>query len=98
MSSAELGSAVGTATRGPSPGPQEQSEVHHDCLPRDRQDRVRSGHGAHRSAGAHLLPEIEPEPSGPLERILVGVFVGIPLLALLAAIPLACGLGLAGLA
>jgi stearoyl-CoA desaturase (Delta-9 desaturase) len=42
------------------------------------------------------LPEIEPEPSGPLERILVGVFVGVPLLALLAAVPLAWGLGWLG--
>jgi len=35
------------------------------------------------------LPEIEPEPSGPLERLLVGLFVLIPLLALVAAVPVA---------
>jgi len=39
-------------------------------------------------------PEIEPEPSGTGERILVGVFVGVPMLALLAAAPLAWGWGL----
>ena len=40
------------------------------------------------------LPEIEPEPSGTFERVLVGVFVAVPMLALLAAIPLAWGWGL----
>jgi stearoyl-CoA desaturase (Delta-9 desaturase) len=35
------------------------------------------------------LPEIEPEPSGPVERFLVGLFVLIPLLALVAAVPVA---------
>jgi stearoyl-CoA desaturase (Delta-9 desaturase) len=40
------------------------------------------------------LPEIEPEPSGTFERILVGVFVAVPMLALLAAVPLAWGWGL----
>ena len=40
------------------------------------------------------LPEIEPEPTGPLAQFLVGVFVVVPLLALLAAIPLAWGWGL----
>jgi stearoyl-CoA desaturase (Delta-9 desaturase) len=39
-------------------------------------------------------PEIEPEPSGTFERILVGVFVAVPMIALLAAIPLAWGWGL----
>jgi stearoyl-CoA desaturase (Delta-9 desaturase) len=39
-------------------------------------------------------PEIEPEPSGAGERFLVGVFVAVPMLALLAAIPLAWGWGL----
>jgi stearoyl-CoA desaturase (delta-9 desaturase) len=42
------------------------------------------------------LPEIESEPSGPLERFLVAVFVAVPLLAVLAAVPLAWGLGLLG--
>ena len=42
------------------------------------------------------LPEIEPEPSGPLDRFLVALFVAIPLLAVLAAIPLAWNLGWLG--
>jgi stearoyl-CoA desaturase (delta-9 desaturase) len=40
------------------------------------------------------LPEIEPEPTGPLAQFLVGLFVAVPLLALLAAIPLAAIWGL----
>jgi stearoyl-CoA desaturase (Delta-9 desaturase) len=39
-------------------------------------------------------PDIEPEPSSPFERVLVGVFVAVPLLALVAAVPLAWGWGL----
>jgi stearoyl-CoA desaturase (Delta-9 desaturase) len=39
-------------------------------------------------------PEIEPEPTGAGERVLVALFVGIPFLAVLAAIPLAWGWGL----
>ncbi len=39
-------------------------------------------------------PEIEPEPAGTGERVLVGVFVVVPFLAVLAAIPLAWGWGL----
>ena len=39
-------------------------------------------------------PEIEPEPAGTGERLLVAIFVGVPFLALLAAIPLAWGWGL----
>ena len=42
------------------------------------------------------LPEIEPDPSGPLSQFLVAVFVIVPLLALLAAAPLAWGLGWLG--
>ena len=40
------------------------------------------------------LPEIESEPTGPVAQFLVGVFVAVPLLALLAAIPLAAIWGL----
>jgi stearoyl-CoA desaturase (delta-9 desaturase) len=40
------------------------------------------------------LPEIEPEPSGPVDRFLVGLFVAVPLLALIAAVPVAWGWGL----
>jgi stearoyl-CoA desaturase (delta-9 desaturase) len=43
-------------------------------------------------AGAR--PEIEPEPRSTFERVLVGVFVAVPLLALVAAVPLAWGWGL----
>jgi len=32
------------------------------------------------------IPEIEPEPSSTLDRFLVGLFVGIPLLAVIAAV------------
>jgi stearoyl-CoA desaturase (delta-9 desaturase) len=39
-------------------------------------------------------PEIEPEPRSTFERVLVGVFVAVPLLALIAAVPLAWGWGL----
>jgi stearoyl-CoA desaturase (delta-9 desaturase) len=39
-------------------------------------------------------PDVEPEPSGPFARLLIGLFVVVPLLALLAAVPLAWGWGL----
>src|ERR1039458_2371209 len=39
-------------------------------------------------------PDLEPEPSSTLERILVATFGAVPMLALLAAIPLAWGWGL----
>jgi len=39
-------------------------------------------------------PEIEPEPRPAFERVLVGVFVAVPWLALIAATPLAWGWGL----
>ena len=39
-------------------------------------------------------PEIEPEPRPTFERVLVAVFVAVPLLALIAAVPLAWGWGL----
>jgi stearoyl-CoA desaturase (Delta-9 desaturase) len=40
------------------------------------------------------LPEIEPEPSRPIDRFLVALFVTVPLLAVAAAIPIAWGWGL----
>jgi stearoyl-CoA desaturase (Delta-9 desaturase) len=40
------------------------------------------------------LPDIDPEPLGNGARLLVGIFVGVPMLALIAAIPLAWGWGL----
>ena len=39
-------------------------------------------------------PDIDPEPKGRLEQVLLGVFVVVPFLALLAAVPLAWGWGL----
>ena len=39
-------------------------------------------------------PDIEPEPNSTLDRFLIGLFVAVPLLAVLAAIPLAWGWGL----
>src|SRR6266853_453277 len=50
--------------------------------------------GPPQSVPARPLPEIEDEPSSTFERVLVGVFVAVPLLALIAAIPLAWGWGL----
>ena len=43
---------------------------------------------------ARARPEIDPEPSSTFERVLVGVFVAVPFLALVAAIPVAWGWGL----
>jgi stearoyl-CoA desaturase (delta-9 desaturase) len=40
------------------------------------------------------MPEIDPEPLGNGARLLVGIFVGVPMLALIAAVPLAWGWGL----
>ena len=40
------------------------------------------------------LPEVEPEPSRPLDRLLIGLFVLAPMLALAAAVPAAWGWGL----
>ncbi len=39
-------------------------------------------------------PDIAPEPNSSLDRFLIGLFVAVPLLAVLAAIPLAWGWGL----
>jgi stearoyl-CoA desaturase (Delta-9 desaturase) len=39
-------------------------------------------------------PDVEPEPSSRLDRFLVGLFVAVPLLAVLVAVPLAWGWGL----
>jgi stearoyl-CoA desaturase (Delta-9 desaturase) len=39
-------------------------------------------------------PDIAPEPNSSLDRFLVGLFVAVPLLAVLAAVPLAWGWGL----
>ena len=39
-------------------------------------------------------PDVNPQPSSTFERVLVAVFVGVPFLALIAAVPLAWGWGL----
>jgi len=46
------------------------------------------------AAPSRALPDVEPEPSGTGQQILVGAFVAVPMLALLAAVPLAWGWGL----
>src|SRR5262245_22165882 len=38
---------------------------------------------------SHSRPEIEPEPAGTFNRVLIGVFTVVPFLALLAAVPFA---------
>jgi stearoyl-CoA desaturase (delta-9 desaturase) len=40
------------------------------------------------------LPDLEPDPSGPFARLLIATFVVLPLLAVLASVPLAWGWGL----
>ncbi len=40
------------------------------------------------------IPDLQPEPVGAFERTLVGIFVIVPMLALIAAVPLAWGWGL----
>jgi stearoyl-CoA desaturase (Delta-9 desaturase) len=44
-------------------------------------------------APSRARPDLEPEPESISSRILVGVFVAVPLLAVLAAVPLAWGWG-----
>jgi stearoyl-CoA desaturase (delta-9 desaturase) len=46
------------------------------------------------ASGDVSRPEIKPEPRPTFERALVGVFVAVPFLALIAAVPLAWGWGL----
>jgi stearoyl-CoA desaturase (delta-9 desaturase) len=58
-------------------------------------DTVPAGPGPADAARARApRPDVEPEPSSSFARFLVGLFVVVPLLALLAAIPLAWGWGL----
>jgi stearoyl-CoA desaturase (Delta-9 desaturase) len=52
--------------------------------------------GASRTKFRSAKSEFEDEPSSTFQRVLVGVFVAIPLVALVAAIPLAWGWGLLG--
>jgi stearoyl-CoA desaturase (delta-9 desaturase) len=50
--------------------------------------------GAELASPAGARPEIMPDRSSVVDRVLVGVFVAVPFLALLAAVPLAWGWGL----
>ena len=43
---------------------------------------------------ARARPDINPEPSSTFERVLVAIFVAVPMLALVAAVPVAWGWGL----
>src|SRR5215831_15870786 len=45
-------------------------------------------------APSAVRPDIDPEPASTLQRVLVAVFVGVPMLAVVAAIPVAWGWGL----
>ena len=45
-------------------------------------------------AARAAAPDIDPDPASTLQRVLVAVFVGLPMLALVAAIPVAWGWGL----
>src|SRR5215469_13776110 len=47
-----------------------------------------------RAPEAAARPDLDPEGGSTVQRILVGVFVAVPLLALLAAVPFAWGWGL----
>jgi stearoyl-CoA desaturase (Delta-9 desaturase) len=49
--------------------------------------------GANRPSGG-AQPHLDPQPQGQAERVLLGVFIAVPFLALLAAIPVAWGWGL----
>jgi stearoyl-CoA desaturase (delta-9 desaturase) len=40
------------------------------------------------------IPDLDPEPRSNVERLLVAIFVGVPMLALIAAVPVAWGWGL----
>ncbi|MBO0807569.1 MAG: acyl-CoA desaturase [Actinobacteria bacterium] len=57
-------------------------------------DALESANATETSVRPATLPEVEPEPNGPVARLLIGVFVAVPLLALAAAVPVAWGWGL----
>jgi stearoyl-CoA desaturase (delta-9 desaturase) len=44
---------------------------------------------------ASVEPQLDPQPQGRMERVLLALFIGVPFLAVLAAVPLAWGWGLA---
>ena len=47
-----------------------------------------------RTTGRAPIPDLEPEPNGTVARLMIAAFVVIPMLAVLAAVPLAWGWGL----
>jgi stearoyl-CoA desaturase (delta-9 desaturase) len=55
-----------------------------------------TGGGATRTERRAPRPDLDEEPTPGLQRFLVGLFVGVPLAALIAAIPLLWGVGLLG--
>jgi stearoyl-CoA desaturase (Delta-9 desaturase) len=57
-------------------------------------DAAVSRTGGELASPAEARPEIMPDRSSVVDRVLVGVFVAVPFLALLAAVPLAWGWGL----
>jgi stearoyl-CoA desaturase (Delta-9 desaturase) len=46
------------------------------------------------SARPQAIPEIDPDPKGTFEKVLMGVFIAVPLIAVVAAVPFAWGWGL----
>ncbi|GLY84942.1 acyl-CoA desaturase [Actinoallomurus iriomotensis] len=46
------------------------------------------------TARPQARPEIDPDPKGTFEKVLMGVFIAVPLLAVVAAVPFAWGWGL----
>ncbi len=68
-----------------------------DTIATERVEGTGARSGGTRRAGTGRpapRPDLDPEPNGVGARVLIGAFVVIPLLALLAAIPLAWGWGL----
>src|ERR1022692_308089 len=96
MISAKLGSSVGTGVRTYLRGPESRARFNPmPASPETVPDRTIPA--ATPTVTRRIpLPEIEPDPSTTLDRFLVGLFVTIPLLAVLAAIPLAWNLGWLG--
>jgi stearoyl-CoA desaturase (delta-9 desaturase) len=68
-----------------------------DTIATERVEETEARPGGARRAGSARpapRPDLDPEPNSVASRVLIGAFVVIPLLALLAAIPLAWGWGL----
>src|SRR5579875_3118702 len=87
--------------RHPAPGPSVampgEDVMSTDTIATERVEGTGARSGGTRRAGTGRpapRPDLDPEPNGVGARVLIGAFVVIPLLALLAAIPLAWGWGL----